>query len=98
MDSRFGQGSRCRQALGDGVGFPSADCRRLFDQSLAAAFELSHRLDRVMRHIAHRCSNGWRQNDGPWHHRPSLVSCLAGGAILLSVMLPLLGILSSMGL
>ncbi len=97
---------RCRQALGDGVGFSEAlIAAELFDQSLAMLLPLGFRtgnLDRVMRHIAHRCEQrvAGRIDRAVGIIEPSLVGLLSlvVGAILLSVMLPLLGILSSMGL
>lgn len=97
--------SRSREAISDGAGLSEAlVAAGLFEPSLAVLLPLGFRtgnLDRVMAHIADRCEQRVieRIDRAIGIIEPALVGALSlvVGAILLSVMLPLLGILSTMG-
>lgn len=96
---------QCRTAIGSGVSLADALVQaELFDQGLAMLLPLGFKtgnLDQVMRHIADRCENevDERIDNAIGIIEPTLVGVLSVvvGAILLSTMIPLMGIMTSIG-
>ena len=96
---------QCRHAIGEGIGLAEALVKaELFDTGLAMLLPLGFKtgnMDQVMRHIADRCEGevDERIDNAIGIIEPTLVGVLSVvvGAILLTTMLPLMGIMTNIG-
>jgi type IV pilus assembly protein PilC len=96
----------CQNGLSDGMGFSEAiTSSQLFNHTQNRMINIGMKagsLDQVMENIADQCND---ETDGKIQHllsvlEPTLVAILAVivGVVLLSIMLPLMGIMANMGL